>query len=410
MARYNEQDDLMYETDYGNRGKETSTTDASQEETTPSPFVATTGNGKLNGPFVTTTEDGDDEPPDEPLPGPKDAKVYTASDGTTFTDENAFATYAASLIASAASGKASDAAAALLDEQDKIYQRRQAEADEQRKNDKRLANTTALEDFKANLKFAGLDSLADVMDEYIKQDLTASQIKINILKTPEYAQRFPGMKALQDKNMAINEATYISMERGYQQTLRAYGLNNDVLGTRERLGGLIANQVSPSEFESRVSTAADRVSKNTDVMAALQNYYQISPSTAITWLLDPKVGIELVNKEVRAAEIGAAADQAGFKNVGAGVAESFINASGKQDLTALKAEFGKAFNFAQQQGRLEDIEGTDKSGNDISAIKTILEQNQSEMLQSQLRAQREISRFSGNSGLGTMSLRSESGV
>jgi hypothetical protein len=394
MPRYTEPDDFMYnntyQTDYGNRGQETST-----PATTPVTTPATTP--------VTT-----------PVTTPADAKVYTASDGTEFTDQNAYAVYASSLIAAGASAAANAAAADLANSQmayqTQMYNQQMADNARMMQENKRTATTTALDDFKSNLKFAGLDSLADVIDSYIKQDLTAAQVKINITKTPEYAARFPGMKALQDKNMAINEATYISMERGYDQTMRAYGLNTDVLGTRERLGGLIANQVSPVEFENRVSTAADRVSKNTDVLAALQNYYQISPSSAITWLLDPKVGMDLINKEIRAAEIGAAANQAGFKNFGAGVAESFVNASGKEDLTALKTDFGKAFNFAQQQGRLEDIEGTDKSNNDISAIKTILEQNQSEMLQSQQRAQREVARFSGGTGVGNMSLRSASGI
>ena len=44
------------------------------------------------------------------------------------------------------------------------------------------------------------------------------------------------MDALRAKGQAINEATYISQERGFEQVLRAYGLDLKAFGTREKLG------------------------------------------------------------------------------------------------------------------------------------------------------------------------------
>ena len=316
---------------------------------------------------------------------PVDTQTYTASDGHVFTDQMAFATYQASL------------------------DNNKAQADLLKKQ-QQGATTTALEDFKANLKLAGLDSLADTIDGYIKQDLTAAQVKINIIGTQAYKDRFPGMDALRSKGLAVSEGTYIAMERGYDQTLRAYGLDANTLATTARKGTWIANEVSPAEFENRVSIAADRVSKNTDVLGALQTYYGITAPTAITWLLDPSVGMALINKEIRAAEIGAAAQNAGWKNFGAGVAESFVNASGKEDLTALKTDFQKAYQLAGVQSRLASIEGEDVVGKDISAIKAVLGQDQNEILESQKRAARETARFGGNAGVNSYSLRGPSGI
>jgi hypothetical protein len=276
----------------------------------------------------------------------------------------------------------------------------------------RTAATTAIEDFRANLRLAGLGTLADKIDEYIKQDLTASQIKINLVGTEEYKTRFPGMSALAKAGKAMSEAAYISTERAYDTVLRAQGLDTSVFGTTAKYGSYIANQVSPVEFETRVSIAADRVNKNSDVVAALNNYYGVSKTGAISYLLDPNLGLNIVQKEARAAEIGAAAAATNFSfgegQVGAGVAESFINAAGTQDLVNLKTEFGKARNLANVQGSLASIEGQKYS--DLDAVTAVLAQDQQKILESQRRAAREAARFSGSSGAGAGSLATESSI
>jgi hypothetical protein len=276
----------------------------------------------------------------------------------------------------------------------------------------RTAATTAIEDFRANLRLAGLGTLADKIDEYIKQDLTASQIKINLIGTDEYKTRFPGMAALAKAGKAMSEAAYISTEKAYDTVLRANGLDTNVFGTTAKYGSYIASQVSPVEFETRVSIAADRVNKNPDVVAALNNYYGVSKTGAISYLLDPNLGLNIVQKEARAAEIGAAAAATNFSfgegATGAAVAESFINAAGTQDLMSLKTEFGKARNLANTQAALSSIEGEKYS--DLNAVTAVLGQDQQKILESQRRAAREAARFSGSSGITVGSLATESSI
>ena len=268
---------------------------------------------------------------------------------------------------------------------------------------------TAIEDFRASLKLAGLDSLVDTIDGYIRADMTAAQIKINLVGTQAYKDRFPAMATLAANNRAVNEATYISMERGYEQVLRAYGVDTATFGSRAQLGKYIGAEVSPVEFEQRVQIAKDRVDKNTDVTSALQDYYGVSKGGAIAFLLDPALGMDIVKKEARAAEIGAAATAAGFGEfagkANVGVAESFVNASGTQDLVSLKAEFGKARNLANVQGNIAAIEG-DKTYKDLNAVTAIVGQDTEELLRSQRRAAREAARFGGSSGISAQSLKS----
>ena len=268
--------------------------------------------------------------------------------------------------------------------------------------------TTALEDFKANLKLAGLDTLADTIDGYIKSDMTASQIKINLVGTDAYKARFPGMENLSKAGKAVNEATYISMERGMISILKAYGLDDKILGTTEKLGSVIGNLVSVSEYEQRVTMAADKVKKNTDVLASLNEYYGVDITGAISYLLDPKLGMDIVKKQIRASEIGAAAEMYKF-DLDKAAAESYINVSGTSDLNSLKESFGRARLLADTQSRLASIEG-DKGYNELQAVATTLGNDQQRMLESQRRALREQARFAGQSGISSASLKTESNI
>jgi LysM repeat protein len=268
--------------------------------------------------------------------------------------------------------------------------------------------TTALEDFKANLKLAGLDTLADVIDGYIKQDMTASQIKINLVGTQAYKDRFPGMADLAKAGRAVNEATYISMEKGMTSILKAYGLDDKIFGTTEKLGTVIANQVSVAEYEQRVAMASDKVKKNSDVLASLNEFYGVDITGAISYLLDPKLGMDIVKKQIRASEIGAAADMYKF-DLDKAAAESYINVSGTTDLNSLKESFGRARILADTQSRLAGIEG-DKSYNELQAVAVTLGNDQQRMLESQRRALREQARFAGQSGISSASLKTESNI
>lgn len=269
----------------------------------------------------------------------------------------------------------------------------------------RSAVTTALADFTASLSSAGLGGLVDTINKWILEDKTAAQIAIDIKKESVYKNRFPGMESLAKAGKAVNEATYISMERGMIGILKAYGLDDKVLGTTEKLGEVIGGLVNVQEYENRVQLAADHVKKNADVLANLKEYYGVDTAGAMSYLLDPKVGMDVVNKQVRAAEIGAASDLYNF-NLDAGAAESFINAAGTADLNALKQEFGKARLLANTQARLSAIEGYQYK--DTEAVAATLGNDQLKMLESQKRAEREVARYSGGSGIGQGSLKQAS--
>lgn len=297
--------------------------------------------------------------------------------------------------------KAADSAVAAKAEEARIQKERE-----------NAAKKTAQAEFRATLSEMGLADLADTVDEMIRMDKTASEIKLQLPKEPSYKLRFPGMQALRDAGQAVNEATYISMEKGFLQTLGAYGLDAGVFGTRSELGKYIGNLVSPREFEERVNIAKTRVADNTDVVKQLKGYYpEVDDSAVISYLLNPVKGMDIIKKQVRAAEIGAAATFAGFSDLGGkgtmgtGYAESLIGATGTADLAALKKDFGQAKTLARTQSRLAGLEG--QAYNDTEAVNAAIAQEQASILASQRRAERETKfRFGGTSGVGATSLRS----
>jgi len=284
-----------------------------------------------------------------------------------------------------------------------------AAAAELLKDEKRDKTRTALEEFVSILSGAGLSELADEVNKMILEDKTAAQIKLEIRTTKSYEARFPGMKALSDKNRAITEGEYIDLERGYSQTLRAYGLDEKIYGERSDLGTYIANEVSAREFEERVSLAKDRVSSQKDVMKALSEMY-VTEADAVGYLLNPLKAMDVIKKQVRAAEIGAAAANARF-TLGADAAarsreaEALIGATGTSDVATLKQEFGKARILADTQSQLSKLEG--ETYNELEAVQAVVGGEQEKLLKSKRRAEREaMFRFGGQSGVGAYSLRS----
>lgn len=272
------------------------------------------------------------------------------------------------------------------------------------------ARRTAQQDFRAVLGEMGLADLADEVDRMIKEDFTVAQMKLELPKSASYKMRFPGMEALRTAGNAINEATYISNERGYLQTLRAYGLDTTTFGSRAMLGKYIANMVAPREFEERVDLAATKVRDNPDVVAAFKTYYPEVDDSAITaYLLNPEIGKDIIKKQVRTAEIGAAAIKAGFdKSVNAQFAGSLIGAVGETSYTQIANEFQRARQLANNQRRLSQIENQTYS--DLEAVSTVVGDDVTAALASERRVAREAARFSARGGVTGASLTTQAQV
>jgi hypothetical protein len=266
----------------------------------------------------------------------KGAGIYTAPDGTSFTDQMAYATYLAAL---------------KQEEFDKANQMA----------DRKSAFSILKEEFERY----GLGDLVGDVESLARQGLSASEYSMELRKLPTYKERFKANEARINSGLrALSEAEYVSLEDQYQQVMRQYGLpksfySTGKMGRQPELEKFISGDVSPVELEDRVQLAVDRV-KNAapEVIDALTTYYGgpggISQSNLVAYVLDPERALPEIKRKIQAAEIGAAAQVAGA-TVGSMRAEELAS----RGVTQQQAQQGyqTIAELTPQAGKLANIYG-----------------------------------------------------
>lgn len=136
----------------------------------------------------------------------------------------------------------------------------------------------------------------------------------DLISSPEYAARFPGMKALRDQGAAMPEAHYISLEGAMRDAAKSAGLPEGFFDSHDDFGTLIANGVSPTEYADRIRWA-QTAALGTDPTFREELARQVPGANLgdlTAFYLDPNMGTkQLEQKQIR-AQIGTSARQTGF--------------------------------------------------------------------------------------------------
>jgi len=197
---------------------------------------------------------------------------------------------------------------------------------------KSMDNMDAYALLEAVFKSYGLDSLVPVIRGYMEQDLGVEQAKLRLKTEQAYKDRFKGNEIRRAKGLnVIDEASYLELENDYSETLRAYGVSDyfgvavdstSRLARQQKMAEVIGNDVSATEFKSRVSTAVSRV-KNADANTrdSFKALYGINDTDLVKYFLDPTQGSEQLKTKATAAEISGAALSAGLSGTTLGTAE-----------------------------------------------------------------------------------------
>jgi len=248
----------------------------------------------------------------------------------------------------------------------------------------------------------GLASLVPKIRELAIAGASEDTIALQLQETEEYKQRFRANEDRIKKGLKVlDPGDYLGLEDDYRQILRAYGLK--AFDTDDYVQQFIANDISETELSNRVVTAVQRV-QNADpaILATLRGYYGISDNDLVAYVLDPNQQFQKIERQVAAAEIGAAAGLQGLK-AGVTVAEQLA----AQGITKAQAQKGYA--------TIADILPTAEKLSDIYGG-TLDEYRQSEAEQEVFNtlasaqrirralAEREIATFTGASGLGKTAL------
>lgn len=200
--------------------------------------------------------------------------------------------------------------------------------------------------------------MAAAVTNLVQQGYTADTIQM-IAQDPKskdplavaFKVRFPANEARMNAGLPVlSPADYINTERSYAQVLQSYGLPAGFAQNKDVFTKLLTNDVSPTELNSRASTAK-QVIDNTDplVTQQLQQYYGLSQGDMIAHVLDPSVATPIIEKQITASQIGAESMRAGT-NINQGYAEQL----GGLGITQSQANTGFQ-NIAQSQPGLQEL-------------------------------------------------------
>jgi hypothetical protein len=253
----------------------------------------------------------------------------------------------------------------------------------------------------------GLASLVPKIRELAIGGAGESTITLQLQETEEYRQRFRANQDRIKKGLSVlDPGDYLGLEDDYRQILRAYGLkqfDNDDYVTQ-----FISNDISTTELSNRVSTAVQRV-QNADpaILTTLRSFYGISDNDLVAYVLDPNQQFQKIERQVAAAEIGAAAKLQGI-NAGVTVSEQLA----AQGVTKAQAQKGYATiaDILPTAEKLSDIYGKTLDEYRLGeAEQEVFNTLASAQRKRQKLIQTEIASFSGASGLGKSSLSSQLG-
>ena len=234
--------------------------------------------------------------------------------------------------------------------------------------------------------------------------------------TTTYQQRFAGMAELKGRGQAISESEYIQLESSYRNVMQNYGLPTTFYDKPEDYARLIGAGLSVNEVEQRVVAAKQAL--NPLVAQELQEYYGVSAGTGMAYLLGltnaEGVALESARTQeqirtgARAAQIGAAAERAGFsmdrtyaERLGGTSVGTTVDPFQVGTLAQLEGTFDQARRVADRETTLAAIDTEAYDQRDALAASFGDEQAK---LASERRGKRERSRFAGSSGVAGSSL------
>lgn len=169
---------------------------------------------------------------------------------------------------------------------------------------------------------AGLSALADQAWQWMLDGMPKEQVWIEIRKTDQYKQRYPGMAELQSKGRAITEGQYIDLERSYVSLYRQAGLPAGFYDQPADFGSLIGGDVSPQELGARLDEYKTLTyTLPPQVRDEFGRLYGMSAGDITAYIIDPTRALPIIHNQFLAAQAGAGANQAGYGNISRSEAE-----------------------------------------------------------------------------------------
>lgn len=177
--------------------------------------------------------------------------------------------------------------------------------------DKLLAgsNRDAYAALHSMFKGFGLESLAGKIYDFVKNGYSADTISLLLQDTPEYKDRFAGNEIRKKQGLPVLSAgEYLATEAAYRQVMESAGLPRGFYDNKNDFSDLIGKNVSPTEVQNRVDLAVQATTMAPEnVKQALKQITGLTEGDMVAYFLDEEKAMPLLNKSIKAAQIGAQA-------------------------------------------------------------------------------------------------------
>jgi len=153
------------------------------------------------------------------------------------------------------------------------------------------------------------------VDYYAESDKNIDVALGKLRQDPIYDEYFPGNKRA-DRTVRYNEAEYLAVKESYKLSLEDYSLNPEFFD--DTFSNLIAGDVSPSEFKTRVDVVFEGIKSN---IPQVKEFYSANYGIDLTdeaifaSAIKPELGEQILNKQVAISQIGGEARRAGFGDI-----------------------------------------------------------------------------------------------
>jgi len=150
------------------------------------------------------------------------------------------------------------------------------------------------------------------VDYYAASDNNTDVALGKLRQDPIYDTYFPGNKR-EDKTVRYNESEYLAVKENYKFTLEDYGINAELF--EDTFSSLIAGDVSPSEFKTRIAVTFEGIKNNIPQVKEFysSNYgIDLTDEAIFAAAIKPDIGEAVLTKQIAISQIGGEARAAGF--------------------------------------------------------------------------------------------------
>jgi hypothetical protein len=258
------------------------------------------------------------------------------------------------------------------------------------------AQNNAYEYLRRMFEGYGLGTLAPKILEMVQKGYDGDTIALMLQDTQEYKERFKANEERRKKGInVLSPGEYIALERQYRQLLSTAGLPDGFFDQNDDFTNWIAGDVSPAEVQERVGMASQALYNSDPYYIQNLRSFGLGDGDMVAYMLDSKRALPLLQKTVKAAQIGAEASRNSL-GIDKARAEMFADLGVSQEQA--RSAYQQIADILPTTEKLGKIHGEDFGQSDLE--NEILGGSGLASQKRKRLAAKEASLFSGQSGMG----------